>query len=145
MKIQDSKPSFAKGELSPLLAAREDLAAYMVGAKEMTNFIVLPQGGIANRPGTTLLESGAGLDGARLIPFVYSEADSFCLAFKRDHTVDVCDGAGVRSTVTGSPYGPAHLPGLRWLQSANVLYLFHPGVKPHALKRYPGEAWAFEE
>ncbi|MDR1515655.1 MAG: hypothetical protein LBS45_08170 [Synergistaceae bacterium] len=144
MKIYDSKPSFAKGELSPLLAAREDLAAYMIGAKELTNFIVLPQGGIINRPGTTLLEQGASLNDARLVPFVYSENDSYCLVFRGDYTVDVCDQSGVKKNVTGSPYGPSHLSNLRWLQSADVLYLFHHGVKPYTLKRYPGDNWQFE-
>ena len=144
MKIHDSKPSFAKGELSPLLAAREDLAAYMTGARELTNFIVLPQGGIMNRPGTAVIESGAALDGARLVPFVYSETDSCCLVFRGDGTVDVCGADGVMATVTGSHYGPARLPGLRWLQSANVLYLFHRGVRPYMLQRRQGTDWAFE-
>ncbi len=51
MKIYDAKTSFASGELSPALYARIDMAQYATGARELTNFIVLPQGAIINRPG----------------------------------------------------------------------------------------------
>jgi hypothetical protein len=147
MKFYDSKPSFASGEVSPLLAAREDLAAYMIGAKELTNFLVLPQGGIINRPGTKKLGGGAAMNAARLVPFVYSESDSYCLVFKSNSTVDVYDSSGFRRSIPNSPYDASHLSGLRWLQSANVLYLFHHNVPVYMLKRYasPVETWAFEQ
>ena len=54
MKLYDAKPSFAGGELAPTLHARIDLAQYAIGARTMKNWIVLPQGGIVNRPGTTV-------------------------------------------------------------------------------------------
>ena len=45
------QPSFAKGEISPLLHARVDLAMYHIGLARLKNMIVLPQGGITRRPG----------------------------------------------------------------------------------------------
>lgn len=47
--------SFSKGEVSPTLYARTDLAAYHTSAALMRNFYVDYRGGASNRPGTTLV------------------------------------------------------------------------------------------
>jgi hypothetical protein len=143
MKFYTTKASFASGELAPVLAARSDLAAYMIGAKEMTNCLVLPQGGLINRPGTTKLGQGDDIDGARLVPFVSNEEASFCLVFKIDNTVDVYDTDGLVVTITDSPYSGEHLKDLRWLQSVDVLYLFHQRVPVYKLMHYSDSDWEF--
>ena len=133
MKIPDLKTSFTAGELSPLLCARVDLAQYANGAAYLNNFIILPQGGLSNRPGTVPLE-GAAYSDVRLVPFVFSEEDSCVLAFG-DGFVDRYSFTGYRERIPGSPYKASHLARLRWLQSADVLYLFHPDVPIHMLRR----------
>lgn len=143
MKLYDAKPSFAGGELAPTLHARIDLAQYAIGARTMKNWIVLPQGGIVNRPGTTVLDPGRSYGAVRLVPFVFSEDDSCVLAFG-DGFVDRYTFAGYRERIPGSPYTSAHLPRLRWLQSADVLYLFHPDVPVHTLSR-KATGWEFEK
>lgn len=143
MKIFDMKTSFAAGELSPLLHARVDLAQYANGVGKLENFIILPQGGLINRPGTAPMTGVAGYMAVRLVPFVFSEEDSLCLAFG-DGFVDVYGPSGFILRKDGSPYGAAHLPKLRWLQSADVLYLFHPTVPVHTLSRYGPTDWRFE-
>lgn len=144
MKLFDAKPSFAGGELSPLLSARIDMAQYAIGARVIENFIVLPQGGIVNRPGTTVLAYDRTYEAVRLVPFVFSEDDSRCLAFG-DGIVDVYGYTGFVLRITGSPYRTQHLSKLRWLQSADVLYLLHPDVPVHTLSRYSSTDWRFEE
>ena len=134
MKFFDAKPSFAGGELAPTLHARIDLAQYAIGARTIRNFIVLPQGGIANRPGTTVLDPGRSYGAVRLVPFVFSEEDSCVLAFG-DGFVDRYSFTGFRERIQDSPYKTSHLARLRWLQSADVLYLFHPDVPIHMLRR----------
>ncbi len=42
----------SKGEVSPTLFSRVDLAAYHVGMQTMLNFYVDYRGGASNRPGT---------------------------------------------------------------------------------------------
>ena len=142
MKLPDLKTSFAAGELSPLLHARVDLAQYANGAAYLNNFIILPQGGLSNRPGTVSLGDKT-YDAVRLVPFVFSEDDSYVLAFG-DGFVDRYSFTGYRERIPGSPYTAAHLPRLRWLQSADVLYLFHPDVPVHMLSRKP-TGWEFEK
>lgn len=144
MKIYDARTSFAGGELAPSLYARVDLAQYHIGCRTLLNFIVLPQGAAANRPGTSVLGKRR-YKAVRLVPFVFSEEDSCVLAFSADETggfVDRYDGTGYQERVGGSPYGAGHLSRLRWLQSADVLYLFHPDVPIHTLSR-EGGGWTF--
>ena len=133
MKIFDLKTSFTAGELSPLLHARVDLAQYANGAARLNNFIILPQGGLSKRPGTVPL-GGKVYAAVRLVPFVFSEEDSCVLAFG-DGFVDRYTYTGYRERIPDSPYTSAHLARLRWLQSADVLYLFHPDVPIHMLRR----------
>ncbi|WP_347713560.1 hypothetical protein [uncultured Fretibacterium sp.] len=134
MKLYDAKTSFAAGELSPVLHARIDLAQYHVGARTIRNFIVLPQGALVNRPGTTVLDPERSYGAVRLVPFVFSEEDSCVLAFG-DGFVDRYSFTGFRERIPDSPYKSSHLARLRWLQSADVLYLFHPDVPIHMLRR----------
>lgn len=134
MKLYDAKTSFAAGELSPVLHARVDLAQYHVGARTIRNFIVLPQGALINRPGTTVLDPGRSYGAVRLVPFVFSEEDSCVLAFG-DGFVDRYSFTGFRERIQDSPYKTSHLARLWWLQSADVLYLFHPDVPIHMLRR----------
>ena len=149
MKIYDARTSFAGGELSPALYGRIDLAQYQIGCRVLKNFIVLPQGAVINRPGTRILgDQGNRYDAVRLAPFVFShdrngETDSCVLAFA-DGFVDRYDRSGFLGRIMGSPYRTEHLPKLRWLQSGDVMYLFHPEVPVHTLSRTPA-GWVFNE
>lgn len=143
MKIYDARTSFAGGELSPALYGRVDMAQYQIGCRELKNFIVLPQGAVVNRPGTRRLGEDRAYTAVRLAPFVFSSEDSCVLAFG-DGFVDRYDRHGFQETILDSPYRKAHLPKLRWLQSADVMYLFHPDVPVHTLSRTPN-GWEFNE
>ena len=97
------QPSFAAGELAPGLAGRVDLAKYRVGASVLENFMVLPHGGIANRPGLELISV---LDGpAFLIPFVFNATQSAVLVMQ-DQSMTVCVDGGVVETTTGETLTP---------------------------------------
>ena len=47
--------SFVAGEWSPALCSRVDMPNYQHAASDITNMIVLPQGGVTRRPGTVLV------------------------------------------------------------------------------------------
>ena len=55
VKAAPALSSFTAGELSPKLEGRIELEKYRQGCSELTNFLVLPQGGITRRPGTLFL------------------------------------------------------------------------------------------
>lgn len=71
--------SFAKGELTPGLNMRVDLAAYHVGAAQLSNFFVNATGGASNRPGTQFLGAFAINYVPRLIPFIFSTVQAYGL------------------------------------------------------------------
>tara|TARA_A100001515_G_scaffold133539_2_gene122831 strand:- start:132 stop:2513 length:2382 start_codon:yes stop_codon:yes gene_type:complete len=74
--------SFTGGELSPKLEGRVGLQKYSEGLSDLTNFLVLPQGGVTRRPGTEFLgEVKDSADTTRLIPFQFKTSDTYILEF----------------------------------------------------------------
>lgn len=145
-KFRKIYPSFAGGVQTPKLAARVDLQAYSIGADELVNFIVMPQGGFFNRAGTKRLDAFE-YDKVRMIPFIYNEEQSYCLIFSGNtqaNYLDIFNTDGWVATLDGTPYTNDHLDDLRWLQSADVLYIFHRDVPTHKLMRYGHRDWRLE-
>jgi hypothetical protein len=72
--------NFSKGELSPELHARTDVAAYQAGAKRVRNFLILKYGGLTKRPGTRFVgEAYDQTQPCRLAPFQFSITQSYAL------------------------------------------------------------------
>ena len=74
--------SFTAGEISPRMEGRVTLDTYREGLADMTNLLVMPQGGVTRRPGTEF--SGEIKDSskaARLIPFQFKTSDTYILEF----------------------------------------------------------------
>jgi len=145
MKFYPAITSFATGEMSPVLYGRVDLAAYQTGAKELTNFIVLPQGGLINRPGTTVIFTGTYANGARLIPFVFSENVAYVLMYSIGGSVRVYNTEGIYLwQFTAYSYTEDQLKHIRWLQSADIIYIFHPNVQTQKISRYGENTWTYK-
>jgi len=82
VKSAPSLSSFTGGELSPRLSGRVNIAKYTEGLSDLTNFLVLPQGGVTRRPGTEFLgEVKDSADTTRLIPFQFKTSDTYILEF----------------------------------------------------------------
>ena len=74
--------AFVSGELSPRLEGRVTLEKYQTGLADLTNMIVLPQGGATRRPGTEFVgEVKSSSVKNRLIPFQYKTTDTYVLVF----------------------------------------------------------------
>jgi len=74
--------SFTAGEVSPRMEGRVTLDTYREGLADMTNLLVLPQGGVTRRPGTEFLgEIKDSSKAARLIPFQFKTSDTYILEF----------------------------------------------------------------
>lgn len=71
--------NFSNGELSQNLKGRVDLPAYFAGAQKLTNFDIIPTGGIQRRVGFKRLGELKG--NSRLIPFIVDKNLSFILEF----------------------------------------------------------------
>jgi len=74
--------AFVSGELSPRLEGRVTLEKYQTGLADLTNMIVLPQGGATRRPGTEFIgEVKSSSVKNRLIPFQFKTTDTYVLVF----------------------------------------------------------------
>jgi len=72
--------SFAGGEITPEMFGRIDLPKNQTGLQKCLNFMVLPHGPVARRPGTAWLnETKDSTTISRLIPFVYSASQAMML------------------------------------------------------------------
>lgn len=74
--------SFAGGEITPELAGRLDLTKYQTGLALCRNFITLPHGPAARRPGFEFINEAYNVnEKVRLIPFQFSADQSVVLEF----------------------------------------------------------------
>lgn len=144
--VKKYQNNFTTGVLTPAAYARVDLAKYSSGCKRIVNGIVHAHGGISNRPGTYYVDTlpGAGL----LIPFTYSVEDTYALCFydAGEDTVKMRvykDAAGPLADVD-TPFRPADLPDLKFVQSADTMFFVHPGRKPLTMTRSSHTQWEFK-
>jgi len=74
--------SFAGGEIAPELFGRVDLTKNQTGLALMKNFIALPHGPAANRPGTKyILKTKYSDKASRLLPFNFNTQQTYWLEF----------------------------------------------------------------
>ena len=147
MPIYHTQNVLNGGEISPLMRGRVDQPRYSTGAREMLNFVPMPQGGVTRRPGTRYL-GAACHENARLIPFVFSATQGRMLEFG-DKKMRVWLPDGTLVTKSGSvlevttPFAVADLADLRFAQSADVIYFAHPSYAPCKVSRYADDDWRF--
>ena len=146
MPLFPLKPSFAGGELTPALYGRTDLQKYDIGAAKLENAYVLRYGGASRRPGFRYVAPTQENQKARLIPFSYSTEQNYILEFTAG-TIRVYANGGIvvgqdgEPIKVGSPYTEADLATIKYVQSADVLFLAQPNHPPMTLTRYGQTDW----
>lgn len=146
MKGFFEQTNFTGGIWSPFLDGRTDLAKYGNSVKRLENMIVWPHGATQNRPGFRYIAgTKTNADVSRLIPFEFSVTQAYILEFGDQYIRFYKDQAQITSGGSpyeiSSPYLEADLPELKYCQSADVLYLFHPGYQTRKLSRTGHTAW----
>jgi hypothetical protein len=136
MNITVSFNNFATGEISPLLAARQDTAAYNLGARRMENFLPMETGGIRKRPGSWHDGYTLGRTKARLVDFHVSSGQTIIVEFTNDNArfwlndyTLLRDGNDTVVQIT-TQYTQAALEGLKFAASKDVLWIVHPLYRP---------------
>lgn len=142
--------AFSAGEFSPEVSCRDDVDRYNFGAKEITNFIPSPFGGVKRRAGMRFVnEAGNMSQKVRLVPFIYNESISFMLEFGHQYVrVYRKDGliynGGAPVQVT-TPYQGADLFGLKFTQSADTLFICHKNYPVKTLFRNSDTSWTLSD
>ncbi|MDF3019306.1 MAG: hypothetical protein K0Q92_609 [Steroidobacteraceae bacterium] len=155
--------SLNAGELSPMIDGRVDFNKYASGASLMENFIPTVQGPIVRRGGTRFVaEAKDGTDRVFLHRFEFSVTQTYMLEFGPGY---IRFFANVPSTgvfperglveVAGVPvevvtpytsddiYNDDDTCGLRFAQSADVLYITSPNHPPYELRRTSPTSFSF--
>lgn len=144
------QPSFAGGELSAALYGRVDMAKYSVGLARCRNAFVHAYGGVSNRPGTEFVsEVKDSSKRVRLTFFQYSTQAAYVLEFGHGYIRFYTDGYRIESSgvpvEVASPYTEEMLSELNFVQSADVLFIVHPDVRPKMLSRYSHTSWTLTD
>lgn len=145
-KVSPLQSNFNGGEFSPLLYGRVDTERYVTGLALCQNYIPAIQGGLIRRPGTYFVaEVKDSAKEVRLIPFEFSTTQAYVLEFGDQYIRFYRNNAQIESAgipvEIASPYLEADLRKLRYVQSADVLYLVHPDYAPRTLSRTSHTAW----
>ncbi len=144
------KSDFTSGEVDPLLKARNDIKHYFSGAETLRNLLVMPQGGVKDRPGlkfvndvTTLTSGNSVADGYKFVPFEFSfDPDITYLLLFLDQEIRVYrNGAQVHSITGLTQWTAARLSSLNWTQSNDTLIVLHPEVQPYKILRVSDTSW----
>ena len=142
--------NFTAGELSPRLEGRTDVSKYFNGCATLLNMLVHPHGGAARRPGSIFVtEVKSSAAAVRLISFEFNVEQTYVLEFGNNYFRIMRDGGVVSSG--GSPvevtttYTTAQLGGLKFAQSADVMYVVHPDHPPRKITRTSHTAWTLTD
>jgi hypothetical protein len=100
---------FAKGEVSPQIEARMDVAAYGSGVRSALNVYVRKYGGLSKRLGTRFVaEVHDATEPVRLIPFQFSIEQAYALELGQGYMRAAASGGMVledRLTIEGITFG----------------------------------------
>lgn len=138
--------AFNRGELSPLMQSRVDLDVYQRSAARMENMIPLAQGPATRRPGTEYVARAKSDTAEVLIEFEFSTVQAYVIEagpgyfrfYKNGGRIETSPGVAYE---IATPYTAGTLAQLQWAQSADVLYLAHPGFAPRKLSRTGDTSW----
>jgi hypothetical protein len=137
-RFRSFQTSFTAGELDPRLVARTDVKYYYSGAEELTNVLVLPQGGVTRRPGMRTVFEFPASDAYRLIPFSFNSSQTY-LHVLLNNRLMVFRG-DTRVANLSAPWTAAQIPVIGWVQSADTLILMHPDFAPLRVVRGGSDA-----
>ena len=100
--IRPIQTTFGNGEVSPLIYSRIDIPRYRSSLKTCRNFLIQPQGGASNRPGTrfvaTTKYSTSSAYSEIVQDFIFNEDQSYILEFGDYYVRFYTNGARVSVT-----------------------------------------------
>ena len=149
-KVSKAFSTFTTGEMSPKLFGRTDISKYDNGAALVENFLVQSHGGVTRRPGTRFIsEVKNSANKVRLIAFEFNVEQTYILEFRPTYFRVNKDGGIIESG--GSPvevttvYTASDLDGLKYAQTADVMYVVSPNHPIQKITRTSDTAWTITE
>jgi hypothetical protein len=145
--LYPNQDTFVRGEISPRLHSRASLELYKAGLAKCINFLTLPHGGVRKRGGTYFVASvkNPGLPYVRLIPFIFSADQAYCLELGNNYIRVYAYGARVGTVEVVTPWEGNEVDELQFYQSADQMWLAHPDHALQVLTRLAHTSWTLEE
>ena len=149
-----SQTAFNSGLLANTISKRVETEQYHRGARIYKNFIVTPQGPAERRRGLRYIaETKDSSKLSRMIPFVFSDEDSYAMEFGdgyirffRDFAPVLNQDVGITTNPTDpyeivSPYTESDLIKIKYVQEGDIMYMTAGGttVRPQQLIRMANE------
>lgn len=153
MRVAAIYPTWARGEVSPLLYGRIDIEAYDSCLKKCRNAWIRPYGGVSRIPGTEHIATAKGK--ARLLKFVFSAVDSYIIEcgagyfrFFTDGGYVVKDDGSVYEI--SNPFTEEQLKTIQYVQLDDVIKIVYKDDKnnknkPLELIRKASNNWELKE
>ena len=143
--VQNIQSSFSEGRISPRLHGQIDIPSYKTSVKKLENFIVLPQGSVTRRPGTYYVSEASTTTDyqSKLVPFYYGQGQSYVLEFYADN-IKIFSNNGIlglqsntdtQFTIASTGYTATEIADIKYIQSADVIFLAHPNHAPKKIER----------
>lgn len=140
-KVSLIQTNFTAGELSARMMGRVDIARYGNGAKVIENGLVMIHGGVIRTWGTRMVAATKYADRKTiLIPYVFNRDQSYMVEFG-DLYLRVYSRDGALLTELVSPYDQTMLDDLSYVQGADTMFLAHPDLPIHRLRRSSNTVW----
>jgi hypothetical protein len=138
------------GEISPRIDARSDVEKYHTGCRVLENMVPFMEGGASRLPGTYYAnEVKVSSTATRLIPFHFSTVQAYVIEFGNLYIRFYMDDGVIMDGISvyeiASPYATADLFKLKFVQSADVMYIFHPSYPPKKLTRTAHTSWTLND
>lgn len=152
-------PSFARGEVSPLMLGRIDIEQYPTCLEKCRNAYIRPYGCITRLTGTEFIFQTKNSGKVRLLKFVFSPTDSYIIECGAGYFrfyqngAPVMNGANVYEIT--NTYTEAQLDSIQYVQLDDIIKLTclpdpnHPtlagnkSARPKELIRYASNNWVF--
>ena len=145
MGILVNQNDFSHGELDPKMLARSNMQLYMKGAQNLRNVVVIPQGGVKRRFGTTYIGEAQVYEDQVLVPaptgaymlaeFIYDDDTTYLFVFT-DSLIAVYKDDAIVAWMA-SPYTSAMLlaGSVNYTQKFNQMILTQEDTQPRQISR----------
>lgn len=155
MATRITQNTFAGGEITPALCARNDIQKYSSALKTLRNGFIRQEGCISNRSGLQFVgEVKNSAKTVRLIPFVFNKEQSYIIEFGEYYCRFIKDGGYIiypadyenqqlRGQIVEipTPYKQDELKYIAYQQVKDILTLVHLNHPPKQLERHSHYNW----
>lgn len=135
--VSPRQTSFNGGQISPRMHGRIDQNIYSISVERMVGWLPLLQGPAEAAPGLQFIEKCK--QASRCIPFEFNVTQGYVIEAGAGYFRFWTNGGQILSGGTpyeiATPYTYEQVKQLSFVQSADVLYLFHPNVQTRKLTR----------